>query len=544
MEAAWGARYFPDSRPKSPTDVFGAAYPYENRAQVIEAYGERTFRPGGGLVGVRAGRFRTPFGISTRSDHAYGGFMRAPMIRYDNYFALSNNFLEHGADVIVGAPQAYFEASVGRPSDVGEVQRRPGFDTVLRGQAYYRSAIVGVSHYRAMPYQPEYFAKGRAVFTGVDVRWMYNGIQLRGEFLSGRPFDGTTTTGGYVDLLVHRVGMGPVTAVARLERLDYDTIPRVRAVCAPRDGGCTHPDSRRADGADRGGPPVASADSAGPHGVRLRHHLLAPPRYRHTPAVSAPAPPPVIPWHRRLEARLALSVGLLVAVSLGAALTMATRVAMSRSLMRASENMHAAQTAFERLVETRAEAAAAQTRLITGLPVFRSHITEVSLASDAAEMNVMADDYRQQLKARFTIVTNRRGVWLANPGWPGGEVDPAVANGIRDAMAGRAEPRQRVDRRRAVSHRVGAGEVRRGSPRHHDGGVRHRRRRRGRSRRRGARRSESRRRRSPGRQQSARRAARGVERPASARRRCAISRARRRTWRRWPATATLREPFR
>ena len=75
--------------------------------------------------------------------------------------------------------------------------------------------------------------------------------------------------------------------------------------------------------------------------------------------------------------------------------------------MRASENMHAAQTAFERLVETRAEAAAAQTRLITGLPVFRSHITEVSLASDAAEMNVMADDYRQQLKARFTIVTNR-----------------------------------------------------------------------------------------------------------------------------------------
>src|SRR6185503_19796239 len=39
-EAAWGARYFPASRPQSPTDVFGAAYPYLNRAQVIEAYGE------------------------------------------------------------------------------------------------------------------------------------------------------------------------------------------------------------------------------------------------------------------------------------------------------------------------------------------------------------------------------------------------------------------------------------------------------------------------------------------------------------------------
>ena len=154
--------------------------------------------------------------------------------------------------------------------------------------------------------------------------------------------------------------------------------------------------------------------------------------------IPSAVPPPLSPWHRRLEARLAVIVGVLVAVSLGAALTMATRVATSRSLTRASENMQAAQTAFERLVETRAEAAAAQTRLITALPVFRSHITEVSLASDAAEMNVMAEDYRQQLKARFTIVTNRRGTWLANPGWPGGEVDSAVAHGIREAMAGRS----------------------------------------------------------------------------------------------------------
>jgi hypothetical protein len=45
-EAAWGARYFTESRPKSATDVFGAAYPYQNRPQLIEAYGERTFNPG------------------------------------------------------------------------------------------------------------------------------------------------------------------------------------------------------------------------------------------------------------------------------------------------------------------------------------------------------------------------------------------------------------------------------------------------------------------------------------------------------------------
>ena len=39
--------------PKSATDVFGAAYPYEKRAQLIEAYGERTFTPGRGLVGLK-----------------------------------------------------------------------------------------------------------------------------------------------------------------------------------------------------------------------------------------------------------------------------------------------------------------------------------------------------------------------------------------------------------------------------------------------------------------------------------------------------------
>jgi len=67
--------------------------------------------------------------------------------------------------------------------------------------------------------------------------------------------------------------------------------------------------------------------------------------------VSAFSQPPAIPWHRRLEARLAIGGGLLVALSLGAALVAATRVANARSLTRAAENMHAAQAAFDRLVE-------------------------------------------------------------------------------------------------------------------------------------------------------------------------------------------------
>jgi hypothetical protein len=187
----------------------------------MEAYGERTFQPGGFLVGVRAGRYRTPFGISSGSDQAYMGFLRAPLIRYDNYFALSNNFLEHGADIIVGVPRLTLECSSGVPADVGAASRRSGLDTVVRGQGAFGSLIVGVSYINTKPYQPEEFAQGRATFTGIDIRFMRDGVQARGEWLTGRPFNGTTTSGGYSDLIVHRPGMGPVTGILRAEYLVY-----------------------------------------------------------------------------------------------------------------------------------------------------------------------------------------------------------------------------------------------------------------------------------------------------------------------------------
>ena len=147
-------------RSDTTSDAFGAAYPTMG-IQVIEAYGERTFQPGRGLVGVRLGRYRTPFGISSASDHAYIGFLRAPLIRYDDYFALSNNFLEQGVDVVVGMPRLTLEVSVGVPADVGEAHRRSGLDTVVRGQGAFGSAIVGVSYIDTKPYQPATFAFGR-----------------------------------------------------------------------------------------------------------------------------------------------------------------------------------------------------------------------------------------------------------------------------------------------------------------------------------------------------------------------------------------------
>ena len=227
-EAPFGIRYFTEAawaRTGNEGDAFGAAYPYGGRLQAIETYGE-WYSATPFLAGVRVGRYRTPFGISTASDHAYNGFLRAPLIRYDNYYALSNNFLEHGIDMIAGVAGVTVEASFGRPADVGTAVRRDGTTRVLRVQGTIGSAVVGVSHIRTQPYQSPRFAFGRTEFAGIDVRWMRGGVQLRGEWIGGRPFDGTTTTGWYADAIVHRPSMGPVTAVARIEKLDYDTMPQ------------------------------------------------------------------------------------------------------------------------------------------------------------------------------------------------------------------------------------------------------------------------------------------------------------------------------
>ena len=215
VEAAWGRVT------TSPSDAFGAAYPYSG-VRPMEAFVEKTRHRGNVMLGFRAGRYRTPFGISGRSDHAYNGFIRAPLIRYGQNWTISNTFLDAGVSALAGRPDAHLEASVGAPSDEGTMRRQGGLSFVVRGQAYYRSLIVGVSTMRSRPSDPNPWVDGSMVFHGIDARWMRDGVQIRGEWIVGRPFDGVTTDGGYVDALVHTIWMGPVTAVARVEKLDYD----------------------------------------------------------------------------------------------------------------------------------------------------------------------------------------------------------------------------------------------------------------------------------------------------------------------------------
>jgi hypothetical protein len=216
VEGVWAGRS------EDGSDAFGAAYHYGEEMRLSEGYAERMFQRSWGMIGLRAGQYRSPFGIFNRSDHAYSGFLRAPLIRYDGYWAITNSFRERGVDVIVGSPRLSVEASVGAPGDIGVANRKEGVNSVVRAQAYLHPLIIGVSHMTSETYGPSDYAHGRLKFTGVDARWSHSaGVQLRGEWIVGQPWDGPETNGGYVDAIFHRPFMGPVTAVLRSEWLEY-----------------------------------------------------------------------------------------------------------------------------------------------------------------------------------------------------------------------------------------------------------------------------------------------------------------------------------
>jgi PAS domain S-box-containing protein len=155
-------------------------------------------------------------------------------------------------------------------------------------------------------------------------------------------------------------------------------------------------------------------------------------------ASAVPAAQHSIPWHRRLEARVLVCVCLIAGFSL-ATLTLVTgRVVESHALSRAAGDLSSAQAAFSHLISTRTQFVAAQTRLITTLPVFRAHMVDVRVAADAATMEAMADTYRTDLSAAFCVVTDAGGRWLASPGLESRAGKRALDPGIRVAAGGQS----------------------------------------------------------------------------------------------------------
>jgi hypothetical protein len=233
LEGTWGTVRSGDA---DYTDAFSSAYPYDRRIRPMELYVEklRRFGDSGTFVGVRTGRYRTPFGISSRSDHAYLGFLRAPLIRYAWNWALSSTYMDLGADVIVGRPSLTVETSLGVPSDEGEAPRRRGFTGLVRAQSYVKSAVFGASYINSSVADTDPEVHGRLRLSGVDGRWMRGGFQVRGEWVIGRSDAVSTTRGGYIDVIAHPRALGRVTLLARVEHLDWDLPPAPQFSAYPR----------------------------------------------------------------------------------------------------------------------------------------------------------------------------------------------------------------------------------------------------------------------------------------------------------------------
>ena len=126
-----------------------------------------------------------------------------------------------------------------------------------------------------------------------------------------------------------------------------------------------------------------------------------------------------IPWYRRLEARALAGAGAIVGLSLMAITLVMSQVVSSHTIARAEGDLARTNDALTQILTTRADLVAAQTRLITALPVFRAHMNDTRVAADAATMHEMASMYRQEQAAAFTIVSDRNGRWLADSGVPG-----------------------------------------------------------------------------------------------------------------------------
>lgn len=214
LEVSWA-----DGGPR-PTDAFSSSYPYDHRWTVMEAYVDQPLRLGPLPARVRMGQFRPPFGFYDRSEHAYTGFLRAPLLRYPGYWGLNNYWTELGVGVFAGVPALSFEGAVGTPQEHGGRPHR-GTDLVGRIQTAQGDLILGASYVRTLPEAAYFFATGGTWFLGLDARWAREGWQLRGEYLTGVPHSDTETRAWYLDLSVHRPWMGPVTAVARYEGLSY-----------------------------------------------------------------------------------------------------------------------------------------------------------------------------------------------------------------------------------------------------------------------------------------------------------------------------------
>jgi diguanylate cyclase (GGDEF)-like protein len=147
--------------------------------------------------------------------------------------------------------------------------------------------------------------------------------------------------------------------------------------------------------------------------------------------MSAATPRPVeLPWHVRLEARVASALGLLVAVALGAVLLVTAGVVSAQSRDRVAADLEVARSAIYALLDQRLDAAIDEADLVTQLPAFRAQLA--GGLRDRAALDAMSERHRRQMEADFAIVGAADGSWLGTAGWT--DASGGGRNVVRDAQ--------------------------------------------------------------------------------------------------------------
>jgi predicted signal transduction protein with EAL and GGDEF domain len=139
----------------------------------------------------------------------------------------------------------------------------------------------------------------------------------------------------------------------------------------------------------------------------------------------------VLSWHRRLEARVAAALGLLVAVALGAVIAATVGVLSAQSRERVAGDLSVAQGTFREVMALRLAAVADVAELATRLPSVRTLVLDrLTRPAAAAGVRTFADAERPQLQPAFMIVARPDGAWVGQVGWE----DPSGAgvNVVRD----------------------------------------------------------------------------------------------------------------
>ena len=181
---------------------------------------------------MRAGRFRTPFGLHGRRTRLHG-FLRAPLIATRFHWALSNTFLEHGVNVMVAPTRCQFRIHGGASGRRWRTAAPRRLDQVC-AQGYHgdSSSATATSDaaYRtpAMPRARRLQRRRRPPGCAAACSCAVNG--------STDSRATACTRAALHRRLRQSQRDGPITALARMEVLDYDA--GARSVLARRPRSC------------------------------------------------------------------------------------------------------------------------------------------------------------------------------------------------------------------------------------------------------------------------------------------------------------------